>query len=134
VRIVGAVGDKSDEGPAMAPWLGRFEDLRSVLDRHDVDLIFVALTHAEYGRLAAVLTDIGDDQVDIHLVPDLHGLTSLRGGVEEFEGVPLIHLRESPLQRSEERRVGKEGRSRWAPDQSKQKREYRKRNSRAEVI
>ncbi len=98
VRIVGAVGDKSDEGPAMAPWLGRFEDLRSVLDRHDVDLIFVALTHAEYGRLAAVLADIGDDPVDIHLVPDLHGLTSLRGGVEEFEGVPLIHLRESPLQ------------------------------------
>jgi len=31
-------------------------------------------------------------------VPDVHGLTSLRGGVEEFEGVPLIHLRESPLQ------------------------------------
>jgi exopolysaccharide biosynthesis polyprenyl glycosylphosphotransferase len=27
----------------------------------------------------------------------VHGLASLRGGIEEFEGVPLIRLRESPL-------------------------------------
>ena len=31
------------------------------------------------------------------MVPDLFRFTSLRGGIEEFEGVPLIHLRESPL-------------------------------------
>jgi exopolysaccharide biosynthesis polyprenyl glycosylphosphotransferase len=27
----------------------------------------------------------------------VYGLASLRGGIEEFDGVPLIHLRESPL-------------------------------------
>jgi lipopolysaccharide/colanic/teichoic acid biosynthesis glycosyltransferase len=27
----------------------------------------------------------------------MFGLASLRGGIEEFEGIPLIHLRESPL-------------------------------------
>jgi exopolysaccharide biosynthesis polyprenyl glycosylphosphotransferase len=43
------------------------------------------------------MSDIGDDPVAIHFVPDLYGLVSLRGGIEEFEGVPLIHLRESPL-------------------------------------
>jgi len=96
VQVLGLVGDKGDESPA-APWLGGFEDLRSVLDRHDVDLIFVALPHNDYGRVQQVLADIGDDPVEIHLVPDVYGLASLRGGVEQFEGVPLIHLRESPL-------------------------------------
>ena len=33
----------------------------------------------------------------IHVVPDLGRFTSLRGGVEEFEGLPFVHLRESPL-------------------------------------
>src|SRR5260370_19235748 len=29
--------------------------------------------------------------------PDLFRFTSLRGGVEDFEGIPFIHLRDSPL-------------------------------------
>jgi exopolysaccharide biosynthesis polyprenyl glycosylphosphotransferase len=35
--------------------------------------------------------------VAIHFVPDLFNLASLRGGVEEFESIAFIHLRESPL-------------------------------------
>jgi len=97
VKVVGLVGDKTEPASASAPWLGRFEELRAVLDRQPVDLVFVALPHTESGRLGAILTEIGDDPVTIHLVPDVVGLASLRGGVEEFEGVPLIHLRESPL-------------------------------------
>ncbi len=99
VRVLGVVGDKADDGraPAGVPRLGGYGDLRAVLDGHEVDLVFVALPHAEYGRLAAVLGEIGDDPVTIHLVPDVYSLASLRGGMEEFEGVPLLHLRESPL-------------------------------------
>jgi Undecaprenyl-phosphate glucose phosphotransferase len=96
VQVLGLVGDK-DEGGTSVPWLGRVEELRAILDRQEVDIVFVALPHAEYGRLGAILDEIGDDPVTIHLVPDVYGLASLRGGIEEFEGVPLIHLRESPL-------------------------------------
>jgi Undecaprenyl-phosphate glucose phosphotransferase len=97
VRVLGVVGDKEADGPPAVPFLGRFEDLRAVLDRHDVDVVIVALPHADYARLGDVLRDIGDDPVSIHLVPDMLSLASLRGGIEEFEGIPLIHLRESPL-------------------------------------
>jgi len=95
VRVLGLVGDKQAE--AGASWLGRFEDLRAILDREQVDLILIALPHDEYGRLGAILTDIGDDPLAIHLVPDVYRLVSMRGGIEEFEGVPVLHLRESPL-------------------------------------
>ncbi|MBI4247276.1 MAG: undecaprenyl-phosphate glucose phosphotransferase, partial [Candidatus Rokubacteria bacterium] len=95
VHVVGVVGDKEGSVTPPAPWLGRVEELRAVLDRHGADLVFVALAHTEYGRLASVLADLGDDPVTIHLVPDIFSLATLRGGVEEFEGVPLIHLRES---------------------------------------
>src|SRR5439155_18547063 len=44
-----------------------------------------------------LLDAVGDEPVTIHVVPDLFRFASLRGGVEEFEGMPFIHLRESPL-------------------------------------
>jgi Undecaprenyl-phosphate glucose phosphotransferase len=95
VRVLGLVGDK--QADAGASWLGRFEDLRAILDREQIDLVVIALPHDEYARLGTILSDIGDDPLAIHLVPDVYRLVSMRGGIEEFEGVPVLHLRESPL-------------------------------------
>jgi Undecaprenyl-phosphate glucose phosphotransferase len=96
VVVLGLVGEK-DDGRPPAPWMGRLEELRSILDRSEPDIVIVALPHGELARVPAILAEIGDDPVAIHLVPDVFSLASLRGGIEEFEGVPLIHLRESPL-------------------------------------
>ena len=97
IRVLGLLSDKVDTPGREAPRLGGLEEIRSVLDRQQVDIVFIALPHTDYGRLTAVLNDIGDDPVDIHFVPDVVSLASLRGGVEEFETIPFIHLRESPL-------------------------------------
>jgi len=97
IQVVAVLGDKAEPEPARGPWHGAYEDVRATLDRHAVDVVFVALPHTEHGRLAGVLADIGDDPVTIHLVPDVFGLATLRGGIEEFEAIPFIHLRESPL-------------------------------------
>jgi Undecaprenyl-phosphate glucose phosphotransferase len=96
IRVLGMLSDKR-EVPDNVRWLGGIEDVRAVLDRQQVDIVFIALPHTDYSRITAVLHGIGDDPVAIHLVPDVFGLASLRGGVEEFETVPFIHLRESPL-------------------------------------
>ena len=99
VQVLGVVGDKQEgiEAGQGARWLGRIEELRAVLDRTPVDMVIVALPGSDYARLASVLGEIGDDPVTIHFVPDVFSLASLRGGVEEFESVPFIHLCESPL-------------------------------------
>jgi Undecaprenyl-phosphate glucose phosphotransferase len=97
IQVIGVLADKADADTLRGPRLGGFEDVRAILDHHQVDVVFVALPHAEHGRLAGILADIGDDPVAIHLVPDVYGLASLRGGVEEFEAIPFIHLRQSPL-------------------------------------
>jgi Undecaprenyl-phosphate glucose phosphotransferase len=97
IRLRGLVSDRSELPGERLPWLGAYKDLRPVLDTNRVDIVFLALPHEEYGMLSHVLGAIGDDPVTIHFVPDVFGLVSLRGGIEEFEGVPLLHLRESPL-------------------------------------
>jgi Undecaprenyl-phosphate glucose phosphotransferase len=97
IRVLGLLSDKADTPGIEAPRLGGVEEIRAVLDRQQVDIVFIALPHSEYPRLTGVLNEIGDDPVAIHFVPDVFGLASLRGGVEEFESIPFIHLRESPL-------------------------------------
>jgi Undecaprenyl-phosphate glucose phosphotransferase len=96
IQVLGVVGDdKDDTGGARR--LGGFADLRAVLGAHTVDHVILALAHEDYGRLAGLLDAVGDEPVTIHVVPDLLRFASLRGGIEQFEGMPFIHLRESPL-------------------------------------
>ena len=97
IRVLGLLSDKADGVGGDVPRLGGLDEVRGVLDRQQVDIVFIALPHGDYPRLTAVLNDIGDDPVAIHFVPDVFTLVSLRGGVEEFETIPFIHLRESPL-------------------------------------
>ncbi|PYM75952.1 MAG: undecaprenyl-phosphate glucose phosphotransferase, partial [Candidatus Rokuibacteriota bacterium] len=81
IGVLGMLSDKRDV-PDNVRWLGGIEDVRAVLDRQQVDIVFIALPHADYSRITTVLHGIGDDPVAIHLVPDVFGLASLRGGVE----------------------------------------------------
>jgi Undecaprenyl-phosphate glucose phosphotransferase len=96
IQILGLVGDKEERADSPR-WLGAYADLRRVLDTHEVDHVIMVLSHEDYGRLPDLLDTIGDEPITIHLVPDLFRFATLRGGVEEFEGLPFFHLRESPL-------------------------------------
>ena len=97
LHVLGLVGDDKDGGTRNGRWLGGYADLRAILDSRDVDHVIIALAHEDYTRLPGLLDAIGDEPVTIHVVPDLFRFTSLRGGVEDFEGIPFIHLRDSPL-------------------------------------
>jgi Undecaprenyl-phosphate glucose phosphotransferase len=96
IFVLGLLSDKR-EVPDNVRWLGGIEDVRAVLDRQQVDIVFIALPHADASRLSAVLRGIGDEPIAIHLVPDVFSLVPARGGIEEFEMIPFIHLRESRL-------------------------------------
>jgi Undecaprenyl-phosphate glucose phosphotransferase len=96
IQVTGLIGDKR-EGAEAVPWLGGYADLAALLAARPVDHVIVALAHEDAARLPGLLEAIGDEPVTIHVVPDLFRFTSLRGGIEEFEGVPFVHLRESPL-------------------------------------
>jgi Undecaprenyl-phosphate glucose phosphotransferase len=97
IQVLGLLSDKPDGEGAGVRWLGGIEEIGSVLATRHVDMVIIALPHSDYPRVTRVLHEIGDEPVAIHLVPDLFSLASLRGGVEEFESVPFINLRQSPL-------------------------------------
>ena len=61
-----------------------------------VDQVFVALPLAQAWMLKDVQAWLGDEPVALYFVPDLDELATLRGSVEEFDGMQIISLQSSP--------------------------------------
>ncbi|MFN3532475.1 MAG: undecaprenyl-phosphate glucose phosphotransferase [Candidatus Brocadia sp.] len=77
--------------------LGKYQDVREFITKLGIDIVFVALPFDAHNQLKEVLNWIGDEMVSIMVLPDLFEFITLRGSVSEFEGMPLISLRDTPL-------------------------------------
>ena len=80
--------------------LDTFENIRSVVIDQKIDMVLITLPLNAHERLKRILDDIGDEMVSIMVIPDLiefATLATLRGSTGEFEGMPIISLRDTPL-------------------------------------
>jgi Undecaprenyl-phosphate glucose phosphotransferase len=73
-------------------------EIKQILANHPIQVVIIALPLSAHDRIMEVVNNIGDEMVDIKVVPDLARFISLRGSVEEFEGLPIIGLRGSPME------------------------------------
>jgi len=80
------------------PILGHFGEIKEALSSHPIQVVIIALPLSAHDRIMEIVNNIGDEMVDIKVVPDLVRFISLRGSVEEFEGLPIIGLRGSPME------------------------------------
>jgi Undecaprenyl-phosphate glucose phosphotransferase len=79
------------------PILGEYQEVSKVIREHDVDQLFIALPLKAHDRLEKVLKYLGEETVDVKVVPDLLKYMNIHSGVEEFDGLPIVNLAESPL-------------------------------------
>ncbi len=77
--------------------LGVYEDIDQVMKEHNIDQVIVAIPLSSYQRMEFVLKNLMDELVDVKVVPDVYQYITLRGGIEELNGIPVINLRDSPL-------------------------------------
>jgi len=72
-------------------------ELMTVVRGGSVDGIYIALPLEQSARLTDIQQWLGDEPVDLYFVPDLGRLVTMRGSVEEFDGMQIIGLQVSPL-------------------------------------
>ncbi len=77
--------------------IGSVEDVAAIVRQHHADKVVVALTRAEFSKLEVVLNQLKDEIVDMILVPDIYEYVSLGCEVEDFDGVPMVSLNETPI-------------------------------------
>ncbi len=80
------------------PVVGLFGELGPVLDARPVDQVILALPLEEQPQLREIMEVLALRTVDVKVVPDLFNYVTLRGGLEEFGGLPIISLQGAPLE------------------------------------
>jgi len=100
LRVAGFV---DDEAPPAAPggpslrYLGRIDDLPELVRTHKASQVFFALPRESHADLERGLALLGQEMIDILIVPDILQFVMLRAGLESLDGIPMINLAETPL-------------------------------------
>ncbi len=80
------------------PVIGTFSDLSGVLSSGKFDEIWFVLSRSESGRLDELLLQVRDETIDLRIIPDLHEYVRLGCLIEDFDGLPVVGVNESPLE------------------------------------
>jgi Undecaprenyl-phosphate glucose phosphotransferase len=99
LRIAGVYLIDGEVAQGSLAGVNRFTDrqqLAELSSRGAIDQIFVALPLDQAAKLREIQDWLGDEPVTLHFVPDLGPLATLRGSVEEFDGLQIISLQSSP--------------------------------------
>ncbi len=78
--------------------LGKIRDLNSILERENINDIFVTLPLEEAKEIINVIKIANNYIVNVRLVPDLLQYITLRASIEDLDGIPIININDVPLQ------------------------------------
>ena len=100
MRAVGFV----DDDPAKramsyrgVPVVGITAEAARIVEEKRVDAVFLALPLEAHRTMLAVLKDVARTVADVRVVPDLLQHITFRAGVEDLDGLPVVHLTQVPL-------------------------------------
>jgi Undecaprenyl-phosphate glucose phosphotransferase len=79
------------------PVLGHFGDVATTARQTAAHKVLIALPRQQWTQLDRILDQIKDETIDIQIVPDLHDYATIGCAVEDFAGLPVVSLNESPL-------------------------------------
>jgi Undecaprenyl-phosphate glucose phosphotransferase len=101
LRVHGLVGaDASQVGATVhgARVLGSIADLPRLTGERGVEVIYLALARSEWQAEEEALRVLADSTAAVRLVPDLTSAFRLNPSVEDFDGMPVVLVTESPEQ------------------------------------
>lgn len=97
-EVIGFLGRPRAHSEERAPPnLGPYERLHAVVTERSVDQVILALDRGEPADPIKLVDELADSTTAVRIVPDLLGLHTVRAATENFDGLPMICLVESPL-------------------------------------
>ncbi len=101
LRVHGLVSpDPAEVGATIhgAKVLGTIDDLPRLTGEEQAEIIYLALARPEWQAEEAALRVLADSTAAVRLVPDLRQAFRLNPSVEDFDGMPVVLVTESPEQ------------------------------------
>ncbi len=78
--------------------VGKYNELKTIIKKREIDQVIMALPLEDNKELPNLLGQLRDSTVDVKIIPDLYQFISVGGSIDDFEGLPIINLQESPLE------------------------------------
>lgn len=100
VNVVGFLDDEQPVGLTVCAGLatiGKVDDTARLAQEQGVDEVILALPREHYPRLLALIADLEALPIQLSLAPDVLDLAWFLTRVEDLNGVPVLRLRQSPL-------------------------------------
>ncbi|GAB4161313.1 MAG: sugar transferase [Candidatus Promineifilaceae bacterium] len=96
LNLVGFLDDPA-QGSSHLPILGGIDDIKEVIQTHQVQDVIMALPQGKYHQVNRLVVTLHDLPVNVRMVPDYFTLSLYRGQAENFGGLPMINLRDPAL-------------------------------------
>ena len=106
LRIAGFAGEPGHQsrmhiggqhGIAAPPLLGGFDDVPSLLERHRIDQVIIAIEQDNHDAVESISALCHAAGVKFFVVPDLLQLSFERAELSELAGVPLLGVRQAAI-------------------------------------
>jgi Undecaprenyl-phosphate glucose phosphotransferase len=100
INILGLLGNRPEKIGSKVHGeeiLGTYGDIETILNQKEVDQVFIATPFVEISHLETIFNSISNYPVTIKIIPDIHHFPLFCAGVEEFSGLPILSIQDSPL-------------------------------------
>jgi len=78
--------------------IGTLDDLESTIEERSVDQVMIALPFEAHRKILELLDRIGNELIEIRLVPNVLQYATLRADIEDVDGTPVINLSHVPME------------------------------------
>ncbi len=73
-------------------YLGHFDTIRGIVQKHEIEEIIIALDSSEHRHIGHVITELEDCNVRINIIPDMYDILSGSVKMTSIFGTPLIQV------------------------------------------
>jgi exopolysaccharide biosynthesis polyprenyl glycosylphosphotransferase len=96
LALIGFVDDGYG-GKASDPFLGKLENLRTLIPRHQITDVVIALPYSAYHQMSDIVACLDDLPVGVWIALGFFDLALYRTDIEDFAGIPMLDLRASAI-------------------------------------
>ena len=97
-ELVGIVAEKVDADDSAVPSLGESQDILALVQKYRLDTLFISSPAVPNETILQILHACEGVPVQINVLPELSEFISGGTAITLFEGIPVLQLRETPMQ------------------------------------
>jgi len=99
-KIIGFVDDNAGADVLRyrgIPLLGSLPETQNLIQNERIDQLYVALPLEEHVKMLDLIEVANRECIDVKIIPDLLQFITLRAGLEDLDGLPMVNINDVPL-------------------------------------